>query len=412
MSKWSALVYGRTYEVDFRLIAMPEYFDVQARTWAENYILATTQIPEKLSGNPRWSLFTNRNYYVIATTCMVRELFPNGTSHETKDITTDFRGRPLYAFIGYVAERDESGEFPTLPAYSDLNLEQFQLLYQKYVEQRWDVKPYQLESRQPIFTSEDESINTGSLLSSNTSDSIDSSFNINSSQDYRLLFPETEKETLWTTVINSIVQSPQHSISVCLGLSSQREAVNSPFLNATANNVATVTRIPVPVKTVAKPTESTRSPLNEPLPPTTPNTYVVDESSNDNSDKSIVSIEEFIGSLVGGIVGRFIPIPGVVIAGGIPGIILCGGIGYIAVGMLTNKGVGGVIVSKSGELLESLTSSTNTDIDNNQTQYPSSNSQRNNQTQNQNIGFKPTDNSNDELDDENQDSQKKPDNWF
>ncbi|MTJ48313.1 hypothetical protein [Dolichospermum sp. UHCC 0259] len=223
--KWSALIYGRTYEVDFRLIAMPEYFDVQARTWAENYILATTQIPEKLSGNPRWSLFTNRNYYVIATTCMVRELFPNGTSHETKDITTDFRGRPLYAFIGYVAERDESGEFPTLPAYSDLNLEQFQLLYQKYVEQRWDVKPYQPESRQPIPTSEEDV-----KFSFPTTD--DAKLHLNIDQKRIRVWSEEYKSDVWNTVIQKIEISDQ-PISVCLSLSTSREAENSPFLNAT-----------------------------------------------------------------------------------------------------------------------------------------------------------------------------------
>ncbi|MBD2278886.1 hypothetical protein [Aphanizomenon flos-aquae] len=236
--KWSALIYGRTYEVDFRLIAMPEYFNVnvQARTWAENYILATTQIPEKLSGNPRWSLFTDDKYCVIATTCMVGELFPNGTSHETKDITTDFRGRPLYAFIGYVAERDESRQFPTLPAYSDLNLEQFQLLYQKYVEQCWDVKPYQPESRQPILTSEKDvkfsfpTTEKDVKFSFPTTD--DAKLHLNIDQKRIRVWSEEYKSDVWNTVIQEIEISDQ-PISVCLSLSTPREAENSPFLNAT-----------------------------------------------------------------------------------------------------------------------------------------------------------------------------------
>ena len=354
MSNWSALVYGRTYEVDFRLIAMPEYFDVKACKWAENHILATTQIPEKLSGNPRWSLFTDGKYCVFATTCMVKELFPNGISQETKDITTDFRGRPLYAFIGYVAKKDESGEFPPLPTYSNLKLEQFQLSYQKYLQECWDVKPYQPQSRQPILTSEDEIISYDSLVESDTNASLETNFDINSSQDYRLLFPETERETLWTAVADTIMQSSQHNISVCLGLASQKDAVISPFLNVTASNVET--RTSISVKT--KPIESTPPQLVEPLAPPKPSNYVFDESSNDNSDKSIVSIEELVGSLVGGIAGRFFPIPGVVIGGGIPGMILGAGIGWIAVGAMTNKGVGAVFAMKTMELLDSLNSVT------------------------------------------------------
>ncbi|MGF1676583.1 MAG: hypothetical protein ACFCUV_23330 [Rivularia sp. (in: cyanobacteria)] len=408
MSNWSALVYGRTYEVDFRLIAMPEYFDSDVKKWAENHILATTQIPEKLSGNPRWSLFTDGKYCVFATTCMVRELFPNGFSQETKDITTDFRGRPLYAFIGYVAKKDEeSGQFPPLPTYNDLKLEQFRPLYQKYVQQCWDVKPYQAQSRQPISTSEDY----GSLVESDINGSLESSFDINSSQDYRLLFPETERETLWTAVADTIMQSSQPSISLCLGLASQKDAVISPFLNATANNVET--RTSISVKT--KPIEPTPPQLVEPLVPPTPSNYVFDESSNDDSDNSIVSIEEFVGSLVGGIVGRFLLIPGVVIAGGIPGMILGAGIGWIAVGAVTNKGVGAVFAMKMMELLDSVNSSTDTHsntTDFNEIHNPNNNSHRNSQTQDPNFGFKPTGNSKNQLDDENQESQKKPDNWF
>ncbi len=411
MSKWSALVYGRTYEVDFRLIAMPKYFedDAQASIWAEKHILATTQIPEKLPNSPRWSLFTNDKYCVIATTCMVKELFPNGISQETKDITTDFRGRPLYAFIGYVAKRSE--QLPPLPAYSDLKLEQFQPLYRKYVEKCWDVKSYQPESRQPIPTSDDESISYGSLPSSNTNANIASISDVNSSQDSRLLFPETERETLWTAVANSVVQSSRHSISVCLGLSSQKEAVNSPFLNATASNVVTVTRTPVPVKvtqtpvaakTVAKPIEPTQPRLSKPLE--TPTQSTANNSSKIGSNEQHIggAVGGLVCGVVGGVIGGSIPV-----SGGIPGVILGAtlgaGIGWIA---------GEIIASKTGELLGNLTSSPNTDRDINQIEYPNSNSQGHSQTKNQNIGFKPTDNSDNQRDDKNQESQKKPDNWF
>ncbi len=226
--KWSALIYGRTYEVDFRLIAMPkDLFDAEEdRKWAENHILATTQIPEKLSGNPRWSLFTNDKYCVFATTCMVKELFidDNDISQETKDITTDFRGRPLYAFIGYVAERDTSGQFPPLPAYSDLEVKQFRPLYEKYLKKYWDVKPYQPESKQPHFTIEDEMFNFTQITSAE----------LKLNQDLKKIRVWSEKyqSDVWNTVIKEIEIS-QQPISVCLSLSTPRDAENSPFLNAT-----------------------------------------------------------------------------------------------------------------------------------------------------------------------------------
>jgi predicted lipid-binding transport protein (Tim44 family) len=196
------------------------------------------------------------------------------------------------------------------------------------------------------------------------------------------------------------MQSSRHSISVCLGLSSQKEAVNSPFLNATTSNV--VTRTPVPVKTVVKPIEPTQSQLTKPLETPTPSTA--------NNSSEIGSDEQHIGGVVGGVVcGVFGGVVGgsIPLSGGIPGVILGAtlgaGIGWIA---------GEIIVTKTGELLGSITSSQNTDSDINQIQYPNSNSQSNSQRKNQNFGLKPTDNSDNQLDDKNQDSQKKPDNWF
>jgi hypothetical protein len=410
MSKWSPLIYGRTYEVDFRLIAMPEYFDTEARKWVENYILATTQIPEKLPGNPRWSLFTNKNYCVVATTCMVQELFANGLSQQPTNMATDFRGRPVYAFIGYVA-RNKNGQFPPLPAYDELKLEKFQSSYQRYVEKCWDVKPYQPESKHPILASEDENISYQTF--SETNGSVRSNnCNINLLQDSRLLFPEIEREILWAAVTDKVIKSEQHSISVCLGLPSQREAVNSPFLNATASNVSAP--ISVPIRTTVKPVEPTPSRSREPVELSTRPTYVADELSDnysEKSDSSIISIEECVGSIIGGIAGRFIRIPlsGIIAAGSFPAIALGAGIGWIAIGAVTNKGLGGAIVNKTSELLGSLTGSSNRDRNIDRIENVN-NLQSNSKTQNQNFGFKAMDKSNDKQDEQNQENQKRE--WF
>ena len=45
-SKWAAIVYSRTYEVDFRFIVLPKAFTEKDKKWAEKYILGTTRLPE------------------------------------------------------------------------------------------------------------------------------------------------------------------------------------------------------------------------------------------------------------------------------------------------------------------------------------------------------------------------------
>ena len=66
-------------------------------------------------------------------------------------------------------------------------------------------------------------------------------------------------------------------------------------------------------------------------------------------------------------------------------------------------------------MLQVTNSSTDTHsntTDFNKIHNPNNNSHRNSQTRDPNFGFKPTGNSKNQLDDENQENQRKPDNWF
>ena len=140
--KWAAIVYGRSYHLDFRFITLPYNFTSKDTAWALEHILATTQQARNLAGSPRWSLFKQDNFCIFGVTCMARDLI---------DIMArDDRGRPLYIFVGYVAQLE--GEPATaIPAYGGSNIACFQALYRE-VEKVWSVKDYERNSRTPSLS--------------------------------------------------------------------------------------------------------------------------------------------------------------------------------------------------------------------------------------------------------------------
>ena len=72
--EWAAIIYGRSYHIDFRFISIPQDFTNIEKNWAAQYILSTFRQANKLSSSPRWSLFKNRSHCILGVTCMVRDL--------------------------------------------------------------------------------------------------------------------------------------------------------------------------------------------------------------------------------------------------------------------------------------------------------------------------------------------------
>ncbi|MEL6927925.1 MAG: hypothetical protein AAFO95_04750 [Cyanobacteria bacterium J06600_6] len=136
---WAAIVYGRTYHLDFRLITVPHNFTPEDSNWASQHIVATTQQARNLAGSPRWSLFRNARFCIVGVTTTVKDLI----GHTAKDD----RGRPLYIFVGYAAQLSPQQKKFDLPAYSP-SLSNFELLYQE-IKPVWLVKNYDTQSRQP-----------------------------------------------------------------------------------------------------------------------------------------------------------------------------------------------------------------------------------------------------------------------
>jgi len=216
MSEWAAIVYGRTYCLDFRFITVPQDFSPEDLSWASQYIVATTRQAGKLAGSPRWSLFKNARFCVVGVTTTVKDLIG--------DTVKDDRGRPLYIFVGYTVRLSNQQKISNLPPYSD-NLDSFRMLY-RYIKPVWSVKNYDPASRQPTASQYQE------IAFHNREIFIDS-------QQHPLLNQGSKyahKIYLWSNIPyqNKLLwQASSHCpnpTSVCLNVRG-KALINSPFLN-------------------------------------------------------------------------------------------------------------------------------------------------------------------------------------
>ena len=227
--KWAGIVYGRSYHLDFRFIAIPRDFTSQELDWASPYILATTRKARKLPSSPRWSLFKNDSHCVLGVTCMVRDLLKELDDNSLEELTKDDRGRPLYVFVGYVTKLERKKCLFNLPSYTGNCLEDFQSLYQ-YVREVWLVKNFDREGRKPQLTHYQKLIFTNQQVQSNPAINFIEELNHQGKySDKVFLWQDTPEQNrkLWTA--SAIFPE---ATSICLGINSTRY-LNSPFLNQT-----------------------------------------------------------------------------------------------------------------------------------------------------------------------------------
>ena len=221
MSKgWAAIVYGRTYHLDFRFITVPQDFALEDLNWASTHIIATTGQARNLAGSPRWSLFKNDRYCVMGVTCMIKDLI----GHTVKD---DW-GRPLYAFVGYVTQLTPDKKIDRLPPYSDC-LDNFKTLYQE-IERVWSVKDYDSDSRKPALSqyypidfakaSERSLLTTGLSTADNNANKI-----------YLWSNNVEQNNQLWQASAQSLVP-----VATCLNIKG-KPLTNSPFLNQSNHQI-------------------------------------------------------------------------------------------------------------------------------------------------------------------------------
>ncbi|MEM8777599.1 MAG: hypothetical protein AAGF26_01745 [Cyanobacteria bacterium P01_G01_bin.49] len=346
MSHCAALIYARTYEVDFRFIAMPEDFTSDDKNWAWDYIRVTTRTPEQLPENPRWSIFKNDRYCVFGVTCMVRELIGRPTGENSEDLTKDSKGRPIYIFAGYVTQIGQEIAKENkiyIPPYSGNNLELFQPLYE-YVSNQWLVKSYEPQSRNATpseykaYFSQEQTIETSQdfdqgYFALNT----DNSQIVSCWPDVAESAVNNHRKNLWLAASKSLENFFQKNVSLCLGLATEKDALSGLFLNASVVNLRQKDNKIKITETRVQPEE------NPPQPNTTRtienprqrNTTRMREIPQFESNESGLEIVDFVGAGVGVVLGWKMA--------GLAGIVVGGGVGWIAIGLLTEKGTGGKI---------------------------------------------------------------------
>lgn len=231
MTNWAAIVYGRTYEIDFRLLALPVDFTQSERDWLIAHIQTMTRYPEDLSNQPRWAVFRQETLCIFMVACMARDLVEY-TQPDGMDLTRDRGGRALYTVVGY-GTRVSPGECVQLPAYLDRDLRELSSTYQEYVAVRWLVKSY-IQDRATV--TEYQPLSTAPAMIPAEIDR--SYFALNITQPNTVvLWPDAinYRQVLWAIAAQQLATG--QNVSLCLGLPTLGSAINGAFLNGTAVDV-------------------------------------------------------------------------------------------------------------------------------------------------------------------------------
>ena len=231
--EWAAIVYGRSYHLDFRFIAVPQDFTSQEINWASTYILATTRKARKLPSHPRWSLFKNDSHCIVGVTCMVRDLIGKLGENLIEVMSKDNRGRPLYVFVGYATKLNKVKYLLNLPTYTGEYLESFKAPYQ-YLEKVWLVKDYNKDSKKPLLTEYQQLAFAAEETKSDLSIDLISQLNYQQRcPDQVFLWQNSleQNRQLWTASAQCVEPT-----SICLDTNGKRY-FNSPFLNQTLANL-------------------------------------------------------------------------------------------------------------------------------------------------------------------------------
>ena len=238
-ARWAAVVYGRTYQADFRFLETPVDFTRADRDWLADHVLGALGTPEHLRLGPRWCLARNGQHCLVGVACTADDLLGRaaGAADDAR-LTRDRHGRPLYVFVGLVARATSNGRFPRLPALAELDLAGFRDLYEPVRAQWLDLgqpsprpAPYErslpADPDQPVA---ERALADPDPLGAERAPAEPADVQLNTRPAWVLVWPETAaaRASLWSAAAHS--SAP---VSLCLGLTRQKDALEGPFLNAT-----------------------------------------------------------------------------------------------------------------------------------------------------------------------------------
>ena len=236
---WAPLVYGRTYEVDYNWLVIPEDFSPEDIDWALKFVNITLQYEGKLENNPLWSLFKNEQHLVIGVSCMVAEIDPSDDS--LQKFTKDKDGRPLYIFSGYVARVNH------LPDCIPLYRQDISVFKQpcQYIDELWLKKDYQRRKPRKLgYNLEITPVEGTTIDPSN--ENINKHYPIEDRTNFFSAWKDSPKnrELIWENACKYI--EINDDLTLCLGLFSYEDNFkkyqNEPedfFSNITASDIKT-----------------------------------------------------------------------------------------------------------------------------------------------------------------------------
>lgn len=211
-SGWAGIIYDFSAS---SFITFPKDFTPENQGWALNYILGTLLTTDNISETPRWSLFKNEDYCVVGITCK--------SYHGKNNL-----------FIGYVTHvYPEYGLLPII-SYSSKNIEDFKPLSRYITEAKNGQLPLQ---------SNYERVSYSEVTNHPDLDNNKYQLNTDIQKIYIWSDSETERKNLWLATAQYARDFLDKSVSVCIGLESQTDALDSLFLNATVSQAKQTSKI-------------------------------------------------------------------------------------------------------------------------------------------------------------------------
>jgi hypothetical protein len=261
MSEWSPLIYGRTYEVDFRFLAVPEDFCVSQQNWSLRYIHAMLQRPVYLRQVSRLAIFADQSYCVFGIACEVSRLASENEKFWDK-FMRDKAGRPLYLFAGFVTKFDKKIAIRDIPKYETIkNHLFFSKAFREYFKElsKFETEEVRRFEYKKVrrFEYKKQNFDDSSAINFNYRttykihkaryrkyDFIATRYDLNKSEKRQNISrfgifanSETDRNGLWENACIGMSQSNPFPLSLRLGLHLEKDVLETPFLNATVDTL-------------------------------------------------------------------------------------------------------------------------------------------------------------------------------
>lgn len=208
---WFPVVYGRTLNIDFRVLTMPNGARPQEKTFIERASGLVTRQADSLTDCHRIALASEEGQILFGVACLLRDVVGQ------QELISSVGPRANYFFAGFWGRAIGA---VVLPSLDELN-PSFVLSHSKYVRDLW-----QTQRRNECVDVEAISTPPWSQRHTNV-EMFNETFNYRRDQAFIWRDSPNQRERLWNAAIRTVTQSSQ-PFSLYLGLNSRRD-VTTPY---------------------------------------------------------------------------------------------------------------------------------------------------------------------------------------